>query len=202
MIAIITSKDDSHADSVIRYLSERGRDVFRINSEDIGCRYTTNLRISARSAWTGCLNDEVGRQLDLHTLKVAWFRKPSFEFDLGRAFEPEVNRYVCSELKSLIDTIYSLPSIVWINNPYTSNSAKSKFQQLILARSLGLQVPKTLITNDPVQARAFFQECHERVLIKAIYSANITINGMNRGIPSAIVSPEKFHEFADGISVF
>ena len=153
------------------------------------------------SPWTGCLHDAVGRQLDLHKLKVVWFRKPSFEFELRTVFEPEVSRYVSSELKSLIDTIYSLPNIVWVNNPYAANCAKSKFQQLILARSIGLQIPKTLITTDPVQARAFFQECGERVLIKALYNADITINGMNRAIPSAIVSPDKFHKFSDSISV-
>src|ERR1017187_4143323 len=101
VIAIITNKDDSHADSVIRYLNQRGRDVFRINTEDIGLRYSTSFRLSVGGVWTGCLTDEVGRRIDLHQLKVAWLRKPSSDFELGRAFEPEVSQYVCSELRSL-----------------------------------------------------------------------------------------------------
>ena len=200
-IAIITNKDDSHADAVIRYLNQLGRDVFRINTEDIGFRYKAHFRLSAGGTWTGCLSDEIDRRLDLHQLRVVWLRKPCFEFELGKAFEPEVSRYVRCELRSLLETIYSLPKVAWVNNPYTSNCAKSKFQQLILAQSLGLQVPRTLITNEPTEARAFFRECDENVLIKAIYNANITISGMNRAIPSAIVDPETFQMFADSISV-
>lgn len=200
-IAIITNKDDPHADSVIRYLDQRGRDVFRINTEDIGSRYKVCFRMSAGGAWPGCITNEVGRQLDLHQLRVVWLRKPSFDFELGRAFEPEISRFVRAELRSLLETIYSLPNIAWVNNPYTSNCAKSKFQQLILAQSLGLQVPRTLITNEPAEAKEFFRECDGKILIKAIYNANITVNGMNRAIPSAFVSSEKFHKFADSIAV-
>jgi len=201
VIAIITNKDDSHADHVIEYLNRQEQAVFRINTEDIGTRYRTTINLSEDGGWVGHLTDETGRQLDLYKLRVVWFRKPSFEFELGRAFEPEVGRFVRAELKSLIETIYALPHIIWINNPFASNCAKSKFQQLILAQKLGLQVPKTLITNDAKEAGKFFQECKEKVLIKAIYNANITLNGMNRGIPSAIVDSERFCKFADSISI-
>ena len=201
VIAIVTNKDDAHADAVIRYLNEMGRDVFRLNTEDIGVRYKTSLRMSSDGRWTGSITDEVGRHLRLECLRVAWLRKPSFDFEFGRPLEAEVGRYVRSELRSLLEGIYALPQVLWVNNPFVANLAKTKFQQLALAASLGLEVPKTIITNEPAEASAFFYACTGRVLVKSVYNAGITIDGMSRAIPSAIVDPDRFVAFSDSIAV-
>jgi glutathione synthase/RimK-type ligase-like ATP-grasp enzyme len=55
-----------------------------------------------------------------------------------------------------------------MNKPAAEDVATDKLYQLQLASSLKFPVPRTLVTNDPIRAREFFDECEERVLFKAV----------------------------------
>lgn len=68
---------------------------------------------------------------------------------------------------SLWELVESLPVLV-VNRRRASHTNMSKpYQQRLIAR-YGFQVPKTLITMVPDDARAFFDECHGRVIYKSI----------------------------------
>jgi len=200
MILILTNKDDSHADAVIRSLSAKGIDVFRLNSEDLLQKYSLNLHLDKEGLWKGEITDEIGRVLNLATLKVAWFRKPDFDFFGRKAASPE-EEFIVSETKAFIDTLYSLPNIKWINDPLRANRSKIKFQQLILAHKCGVKVPKTLITTRPEAAVEFFLKCGEEVLVKTIYTNNVTIDGMAQGILSKRIGKDEFYGFVRNITL-
>lgn len=199
MILILTNKQDTHADEMIRWLSLRDIDVFRLNTEDLLMKYRVTLSLEESGVWSGEIVDELGRILSLTKLRIAWFRKPEFDF-LGKIIESPEEEFIVSETKSLINTLYSLPHIRWINNPFHANRAKNKFQQLLLAKQYGVKVPKTLITTHPEIAEQFFVECGNEVLIKAIYTSNVTINGMNQAIPSKKIGQEQFYQFYKNIA--
>jgi len=150
--------------------------------------------------WKGEITDEVGRVLNLATLKVAWFRKPDFDF-FGRKAESPEEEFIVSETKALIDTLYSLPNIKWINDPRLANRSKIKFQQLILAHKYGVKVPRTLITTQPEAAIEFFLKCGEEVLVKTIYTNSVTISGRPQGIPSKKIGKDEFYRFVGNIAL-
>lgn len=200
MILILTNKQDVHTDEVIRRLETNSIVVFRLNSEDIVLKYKVSLSLDSDRPWSGKIIDELGRVLDLAKLKVAWFRKPEFDFR-GEWPNQEIQQFANSEIKAFIDILYSLPNVQWINDPYLSNKSKVKFQQLILAKKLGIKIPKTLITTRPEEAREFFLSCGEVVIAKAIYGANVTLNGINRAIPSTKVTSAQFYDSYQRISV-
>src|SRR6185503_2961305 len=58
--------------------------------------------------------------------------------------------------------------------------AETKQLQLELARSLGLDVPRTLVTNDPAAVRAFFDECGGRIVTKMMASFAIHEEGKEK----------------------
>lgn len=201
MILILTNKQDSHADEVIRNLAKKGVKTFRINSEDLILKYRISLYINENGVWYGEIIDELDRVLNLSDLKVAWLRKPEFGFFDGKSAESENEEFIASEIKSFINILYSIPSIRWINDPFLANKAKVKFQQLLLARKYGVMIPKTLITTQPEVAKKFFIECNEEVLVKTIYTSNVTINGVNQAIPSKKVGKDSFYVFYSTISL-
>ena len=198
MILIITNKCDSHADAVIRVLRESQKGVFRLNTEDLLSKYSVGLHINERGEWRGVVEDELGRVLHLEELRSGWIRKPSYKLT-GQELSNVAADYVLSELKSLMDVFYSLPNIVWVNDPFCANRARVKFQQLVLAKQLGVKTPRTIITSNPKAARHFVIACGGDVLIKSIYTSNVTIDGMNRGILSKRISISEFEEFSDTI---
>jgi hypothetical protein len=53
VILILTNKQDTHTDEVIRKLYERNIEVFRLNSEDILSKYEINLQIDENGLWDG-----------------------------------------------------------------------------------------------------------------------------------------------------
>jgi glutathione synthase/RimK-type ligase-like ATP-grasp enzyme len=201
MILIFTSKQDSHTDEVIRKLHEKNIDVFRLNSEDILSKYKVNLHIDEDGIWSGHVTNEVEKTLNLENLKVAWLRKPDFDFFSSRGAESEQEKFIASETKALINILYSIPSIKWINAPFTANRSKVKFQQLLLANQYGIRTPKTIITTQPEKAKDFFISCGEEALVKTIYTGNTTIDGMNQGIPSRKIGKDDFYKFYESISL-
>lgn len=199
MILILTSKQDVHADEVIRKLGQRGSSVFRLNSEDILTKYRFRLGIDSKQDWFGSCTDQLGRQLDLRALHVAWYRKPSFDFEYEFGLDSESRRFAGAEIRSFFEALYSLPSVVWINPPHASDAAKTKFRQLLTAVDCRVRVPRTLITTDSEVARRFFLDCGEVALVKSIYTANVTIDGRNQGVPSMKIGPEEFYALKDQI---
>lgn len=199
MILILTSKQDVHVDEVVRKLDRRGSSVFRLNSEDILKRYRFQLGIGPGGEWFGTCTDQLGRTLDLRTVRVAWYRKPSFDFDYELNLDEESRRFAGAEIRSFFETLYTLPGIVWINPPHASDRAKTKFQQLLMAVDGGVRVPRTLITTSPDAAKEFFHSCGDVALVKAIYTANATIDGRNRGVPSIKIGPEEFYGLIDQV---
>ena len=201
MILIFTNKVDPHADAVIRELGRRNVPVFRLNSEDILTKYDLNLTINSHAQWSGTIIDEMDRVLALENLRVAWFRKPEFDFSLNIPLGKEVQEFVCAETKALIEILYALPDILWINDPFIANSSKVKFQQLLLAQKKGIRIPRTLITTVPQVAKTFLSDCYGTVLTKAIYAGNVTINGLSQGIPSQKVTQKEFLKRFKSISI-
>lgn len=201
MILILTSKLDSHTDEVIRSLAKKNIKVFRVNTEDLLSKYEINFGVNQDRSWEAKIIDEFGRILDLTKQKVAWLRKPDFNFFDNNSDKSAEELFAESEIKAFINSIYSLPDINWINPPFIATGAKVKFQQLLLANRLGIKTPKTIITNQPERAKEFFVSCGEEILLKSIYTANVTINGINQAIPSKKLGKEQFYSNYQNIAL-
>jgi glutathione synthase/RimK-type ligase-like ATP-grasp enzyme len=56
---------------------------------------------------------------------------------------------------------------LWVNHPDRERRAASKPAQLFVARQVGLQIPPTVITNDPEEVRSFI----DRSTLETVYKA-------------------------------
>src|SRR5262249_16046458 len=56
----------------------------------------------------------------------------------------------------------------WVNHPVREREAENKIFQLRIAREAGLTIPRTLMTNDPRQARRFFRKVHGQLVAKLL----------------------------------
>lgn len=75
---------------------------------------------------------------------------------------------------------------VWVNHPDTIREAAYKPRQLSLAHQLGLDIPQTLITNNPDAFRRFYQECQGNVIYKLLGFPSYEIEG--DGVASTFTS--------------
>jgi glutathione synthase/RimK-type ligase-like ATP-grasp enzyme len=106
--------------------------------------------------------------------------------------DPESASFAASEARALVNTLYALPNINWVNDPFIASRSKVKFQQLILASKYGVTVPSTILTNLCDEAKSFFHKHHQDVAAKSIYTSNVTIDGQDQGIPTSRIGPSEF----------
>jgi glutathione synthase/RimK-type ligase-like ATP-grasp enzyme len=59
------------------------------------------------------------------------------------------------EAAEALDGLWRTTEALWVNAPLADAAASSKPEQLRRATQRGLNIPETLLTNDPVEARAF-----------------------------------------------
>ncbi|MGH3885592.1 MAG: ATP-grasp ribosomal peptide maturase [Pseudonocardiaceae bacterium] len=167
-VLILTQPFDVTADGVVDELNRRGVPVFRCNPGDFPCDLTLIAELGAD--WTGELRLP-DRRVQLDEIGCAWYRRPTaFEFPDG--LNTEERRWAQHEARQAVGGILAaLPR--WLNHPCDIARCEYKPVQLQMARTVGLTVPSTLITNDAEAARRFAKE-HDQIVYKPLSSAGVS----------------------------
>jgi glutathione synthase/RimK-type ligase-like ATP-grasp enzyme len=81
---------------------------------------------------------------------------------------PEDLEFARDEWRAALEAAYALCcGALWVSHPDRLREAARKPAQLLMAQDLGLQVPRTCITNDEQVAAEFIHRCNGRVIVKA-----------------------------------
>ena len=78
-----------------------------------------------------------------------------------------VQNYIKSESEEYILSLFNLMNVYWINNPNSSLLAENKPRQLRIATELEMNIPNSLLTNDPQEVRKFYDK-HKMMIIKPL----------------------------------
>jgi glutathione synthase/RimK-type ligase-like ATP-grasp enzyme len=171
-VLIISDDSDRHIGGVAGALSSLGVPVWLFNTAEFPLHVKLSLSLAADFERSLLLLPG-GDWLESSRVRSVWYRKPHphvFPQRLPagqKAFARAESREAC---KSLYD---ALPCL-WVSHPSAITAAENKARQLRLARTIGFSIPRTLITNDPDAVRAFFDECRESVVYKALSRAYLT----------------------------
>lgn len=168
---VLTHPFDPTADYVVSELNRRGEPVFRCDPGEFPQRLIVTARLDATSeGWGGCLRLPE-REVSLHEIGCAYYRRPTV-FNIPAGMNTQVRRWAAGEARMGLGGVLSaLPR--WLNHPAAIAAAEYKPVQLTLARSCGLAVPDTIVTNDPVEAKKFLASTG-RAIYKPLTPAGIT----------------------------
>ena len=149
-VLVVTHWFDPTADHVVEELNRRRVEVLRFDAADFPRRLTVTGTLDDRG-WCGTLR--VGHRVaDLEAVSGAYFRRPTV-FGFGQMDETE-RLWAVAEARAGLGGLL-MASDRWLNHPHRASYAAYKPAQLPQAPMCGLDVPATVITNDPVEARAF-----------------------------------------------
>lgn len=142
--AILTNERDFAADVVVHRLHELGVEVHRINYEA--------ARTSEVPPWSPSTSDRDGEPMP----SVVWWRQ--FETDESPETLQDVDDLLVerTQWRAWVATLAS-PNSTWMNDLWAARRAENKVEQLRVAKSVGFNVPPTLITNDRFRAIEFEQ---------------------------------------------
>ncbi|MFE2117257.1 hypothetical protein ACFXAY_28180 [Streptomyces microflavus] len=152
-------------------LARKGTAVLRLNTEDFHS-YAFNWGSDS----PGLHIDRGIDSIDISQAVGCYFRKPlSPPFHPGLV-APESRSFSALEADAFLGSLYALRGVRWISHPALIETAGSKVGQLATARSLGLSVPRTLVTNDPTKAKDFVRALDADILIKPLRTASIELD--------------------------
>jgi glutathione synthase/RimK-type ligase-like ATP-grasp enzyme len=164
-VLIVSSLADVHARAVIAALAECGAQVELLDLADYPGKLTLTLAFGGGERRFQLRRPGEG-QLDLDMVRAAWWRRPR-AFVLPETLRDPAHRQLAlSEASTAFHGMYESMEALWINPPARDAAASHKPYQLAVAQSLGLEIPQTVITSDPEEARAFWRECGGDVIYK------------------------------------
>lgn len=153
-VVVITRDQGITADLVVSELHERGVGVARFDLSDFPERMSQAAYLApGRDHWTGALRG-THRNVDLSALRGVWYRKPAPAAPHPNLTATERSWAAAEAHTGLGGLLAALPAR-WINRPEAAALASQKPAQLRAAAACGLDVPESLLTNDPERAREF-----------------------------------------------
>lgn len=107
------------------------------------------------------------KHFNLQDFQYVWYRRPREvsldKYNLSR----EGLEFARDEWDIFINNVYDLlDKPLWVSHPKVLKRASNKLLQLKVAKSVGFNIPKTLITNDLILAKDFIESCQEKVIVK------------------------------------
>jgi hypothetical protein len=170
---IVARDDDRHATTVAEILK---RD-HRVDTVILDFSFFPQMsRLSALFTSDGPgvqFTDRHGRRIDFSSIRSFWWRRPqALQLD-SRVADPQAQHFALQESLSALYGILRCCPGLWVNDIEHDHNADFKPRQLAAMQRLGLPVPETLITNDPDEARAFFDRHNGEVVYKAFNQRGI-----------------------------
>lgn len=165
MILILSSDDDVHARQVMHHIAERGHSATLLNLADFP--KDANLIFEAGQSKSRREMHYRGKTIDLSKVSSVWWRRPQPYGIHPDVTDPVLDNFAIREVDEAIQGLWLSLDAEWINVPRRDEDASRKAWQLDVARSVGLTVPRTLITTDPEAARTFIdREGVDRMIYK------------------------------------
>ncbi|MDX6743644.1 MvdC/MvdD family ATP grasp protein [Actinocorallia sp. A-T 12471] len=168
-MVILTEDRDRTADRVAAELAVRGVPVVRMATS----AFPQSLGMTATlgpAGWTGALTLPTGDTLPIAEIGAVYRRRPTqFRMD-ARMSAPE-RAFAYGEARRGLGGVLNALAVSgcrWVNDPAAAAAAEYKPLQLATANAVGLDVPETLVGNDPVAAHAWAKELGKPVAFKPL----------------------------------
>jgi glutathione synthase/RimK-type ligase-like ATP-grasp enzyme len=169
-VLVIAKEEDPHTRAVVDELHRLGAEVVVADLSEFPQRATMSLRY-------GCCGDRGyvvrlrGVDHDLDRVGAVWWRRPQHPRISGEIVHEQHRLFAANEASEALSGLWYALDAFWLNDPARDHVAHRKVLQLKVAQECGLEVPDTLITNDPDEARRFVDRHGYRNVIYKSFSA-------------------------------
>ena len=165
---LITNKEDITTDFIVQELLLSKTAFYRFNTDELG--KSIFVQFDFDNSVFELQDERLQRTINLSTVKSVYFRRPEIDFDSKELTEGEAS-FVYAELSYMLEGLYRiLEKSFWINKVWSIRQAENKIYQLQLAKEIGFEIPRSLITSLPGKALEFYELANKATIIKPIRS--------------------------------
>jgi glutathione synthase/RimK-type ligase-like ATP-grasp enzyme len=169
-IVIVSRLADPHTDFMVQHLLAMGHEPIRLNTDDIPLDTALSFHFPHDGGtWRGHIAIQTSRRvLDREHVRSIWWRRPGAYFGLPPELSEQEREFAKGEIDQILRGFWSLLDCYWISYPEHIRQASWKMEQLQRAARYGFDVPRTLLTSDPDEARAFYDTCKGQMIFKVL----------------------------------
>ncbi len=168
-ILFLTQEQDAHIPPVEAVLRRQNAKILRWDLSD----FPEHIRVAVQMnrGWQGTLTYR-DHTIALESIQSIWCRRPQ-PYRAPAGYSLPVRAFLEREafrgfLGLLLDPS-TCTGPFWVSRRDRIQAAELKPAQLAAAQSLGLRVPKSLLTNDPTAVSSFFyNECQGHMIAKVV----------------------------------
>lgn len=193
-VVILThSQDNESVEMVADAIAARGGRAVRLDTD----LYPTQVQLSIAQggARTRGLLRTPEAELPLDEISALWYRRGA----VGGAMPAELDRQTrgaaIAESRSVMHGFIDGLGVYTLCSKASMDAGSNKVLQLELAAECGLAVPRTLVSNDPEQVRAFAAEIPGGIVTKMMHSFAIYDEEGNENV--VFTSPVTDEDLAD-----
>ncbi|WP_257454694.1 MvdC/MvdD family ATP grasp protein [Archangium lipolyticum] len=195
-ILIVThSKDNEAPTSVARALESRGERVYRFDTD----LFPTDLQLSLDEAGGGRLSGPSG-VLELSEVTAVWYRRNATGARIPEDMDPQLRQPSVEESRRVVFGMMAALGVFQLDALEVVRRSEHKPLQLKLARDLGMDVPRTLMTNDAEAVRAFAAACPGGVVTKMMASFAVYEKGQEQVVFTTPLTAKQLEDL-DGLEL-
>lgn len=189
VVLLITHSGDYFTiDRVAEALLKRGVQPFRLDTD----KFPTTVKLQAYlSNFESYHTVEYGdRSFCTKQVQAVWMRR-IWEPQLSPELNPKFRSACKKESLAVLDAFWdSLRTAHWVDNLQKIKLAENKQYQLRLAAEIGFTIPQTLITNNPKQAREFYQQVKGKMVAKLLRPLSYSMGNSSFFMYTSLVKEE------------
>jgi MvdD family ATP-grasp ribosomal peptide maturase len=190
VILIITySKDNESISLVMDAIAERGGTAYRFDTDLFPTQTRLIVEYSGNHERLLLTGDDY--ELDLGTVSALWYRRVAIGHQIPRTMDAQIRRTSIDESRTTVQGMIASLDAFHLDPVYRLRRAENKQLQLRVARELGMDTPRTLITNNPEAVRSFARECTGGMVMKTLSSFAIYEQGEQKVV---FTSPVQSHD--------
>lgn len=152
MLLIVSMRDDFH----VSYLMER---MTQDQKDNTGVFHTETFPMESSIVLSNDFEDSYleipSRKIYLGAISSIWYRRPARPIIASDIKDIDAKKYAESESWDALLSLWEAMDCLWVSKPSSIRNASHKWEQIRRAEKLGFNIPKTLITNNPKEARQF-----------------------------------------------
>ena len=177
-LLILAMDHDLHADAVHDLVTQQGYTSFRLDPEDEWPPPPPSMQDkewspSARMRWFLAPSEHISsltwhdQMIDLANIGAVFCR--NFQFAKAEEEVSIETHLKFAEMRAgLYGALKTLDNCFWMNRPWLEDHVDNKMVQGRDAKHFGLEIPRTLVTNNQECARQFIESCTGGAIIKQL----------------------------------
>ncbi len=168
-ILIIThSQDNESIPSVMAAIRARGEKVFRFDTDKFPTQTRLDIAYSNGSYNTTIANEQ--QKLNLKEVSAVWYRRIAIGARIPHNMDKQLRKASIQESRTTIAGMIASIKGFHLDKVVNIRLAENKQLQLQVAEEIGLNIPRTLITNNPEAVKQFAEECEQGIVTKMLSS--------------------------------